>query len=216
MPEQQPRDTPGHTPGTASEGQRETPRPTQSEGNTAGTLPPQDAPRAEPAVVARIRGAFPGAIEGVTNFRGQLTIRIRNEAIRPVCLFLRDEPDLRFDMIADLCGVDMIKLREIPRFDVVYQLYSVPHNQTLRLKAALDEWGTIDSVTPVWPGANWPERETYDMFGIVFDGHPDLRRILLPDDWHEFPLRKEIPQEGDRQEADRWLRKQGVPVRLTE
>lgn len=179
-------------------------------------LEPAPEPRREPRAVARIRERFPNAIEDVTNFRGQLTIRIRNEDIREVCFFLRDEPDLDFKMLADLCGVDMVKLREIPRFDVVYQLYSLTHNRSLRLKASLDEWGSIDSVTPVWPGANWPERETYDMFGIVFDGHPDLRRILLPDDWHEFPLRKEVAQEGDRLEADRWLRKQGVPVRLTE
>ncbi|MDP9372600.1 MAG: NADH-quinone oxidoreductase subunit C [Chloroflexota bacterium] len=179
-------------------------------------LEPAPEPRREPRAVARIRERIPNAIEDVTNFRGQLTIRIRNEDIREVCFFLRDEPDLDFKMLADLCGVDMVKLREIPRFDVVYQLYSLTHNRSLRLKASLDEWGSIDSVTPVWPGANWPERETYDMFGIVFDGHPDLRRILLPDDWHEFPLRKEVAQEGDRLEADRWLRKQGVPVRLTE
>ncbi len=179
-------------------------------------LEPAPEPRREPQAVARIRERFPNAIEDATNFRGQLTIRIRNEDIREVCFFLRDEPDLDFKMLADLCGVDMVKLREIPRFDVVYQLYSLTHNRSLRLKASLDEWGSIDSVTPVWPGANWPERETYDMFGIVFDGHPDLRRILLPDDWHEFPLRKEVAQEGDRLEADRWLRKQGVPVRLTE
>ena len=197
-------------------------QPVQNEGNTAGTAAAgtdtaQERPaRDEPAVVARIRERFPEAIEDVTAFRGQLTVRIRNEDIQPVCYFLRDEPDLRFDMIADLCGVDMLKLREIPRFDVVYQLYSVPHNQTLRLKASLDEWGSIVSVTPVWPGANWLERETFDMFGIVFEGHPDLRRILLPDDWHEWPLRKDVPQEGDRLEADRWLQRQGVPVRLTE
>ncbi|HEX5503365.1 MAG TPA: NADH-quinone oxidoreductase subunit C [Thermomicrobiales bacterium] len=197
-------------------------QPVQDEGNTAGTAAAdtdtaqERTVRDEPAVVARIRERFPDAVEEVTAFRGQLTIRIRNEDIQPVCSFLRDEPELRFDMIADLCGVDMLKLREIPRFDVVYQLYSVPHNQTLRLKAALDEWGSIASVTPVWPGANWLERETFDMFGIVFDGHPDLTRILLPDDWHEWPLRKDVPQEGDRLEADRWLGRQGVPVRLTE
>jgi NADH-quinone oxidoreductase subunit C len=169
-----------------------------------------------PTVVERIRARFPEAIEDTTNFRGQLTLRIRNQEIRAVCRFLRDEPGLEFGMLADLCGVDMLKLREIPRFDVVYQLYSVTQNQTLRLKASLDEWGSIDSVTPVWPGANWLERETYDMFGIVFDGHPDLRRILLPDDWHEWPLRKDVPQEGDRYEADRWMARQGIPIRLTE
>ena len=187
----------------------------ESEG-TAGELAEESSGRREPPVVARIRERFPEAIEDVTNFRGQLTVRIRNEDIRRVCEFLRDEPGQEFGMLADLCGVDMIKLREIPRFDVVYHLYSVTRNQTLRLKASVDEWGSIDSVTPVWPGANWQERETYDMLGIVFDGHPDLRRILLPDDWHEFPLRKDVAQEGDRAEADRWLARQGVPIRLTE
>ena len=187
----------------------------ESEG-TAGELAEESSGRREPPVVARIRERFPEAIEDVTNFRSQLTVRIRNEAIRAVCEFLRDEPGLEYGMLADLCGVDMIKLREIPRFDVVYQLYSVTRNQVLRLKASVDEWGSVDSVTPVWPGANWQEREAYDMFGIVFDGHPDLRRILLPDDWHEFPLRKEVAQEGDRAEADRWLARQGVPIRLTE
>ena len=181
-----------------------------------GAQEQQGAGRREPSVVTALRERFPDAVEEVTNFRGQLTIRIRPEEIAAVCLYLRDEPEWRFDMIADLCGVDMIKLREVPRFDVVYQLYSVQHNRRLRLKAAVDEWGSIDSVTPIWPGANWQEREAYDMFGIVFDGHPDLRRILLPDDWHEYPLRKEIAQEGDRLEADRWLARQGIPIRLTE
>ena len=187
----------------------------QGAGDTAEAAE-ESAARREPPVVARLRERFPEAIEDVTNFRGQLTVRIRNEEIRAVCEFLRDEPGLEYGMLADLCGVDMVKLREIPRFDVVYQLYSVTRNQMLRLKAAVDEWSSIDSVTPVWPGANWQERETYDMFGIVFDGHPDLRRILLPDDWHEFPLRKDVAQEGDRAEADRWLARQGVPIRLTE
>jgi NADH-quinone oxidoreductase subunit C len=181
-----------------------------------GAQEQQDAGRREPSIVTALRGRFPDTVEEVTNFRGQLTIRIRPEEIAAVCLYLRDEPEWRFDMIADLCGVDMIKLREVPRFDVVYQLYSVQHNRRLRLKAAVDEWGSIDSVTPIWPGANWQEREAYDMLGIVFDGHPDLRRILLPDDWHEYPLRKEIAQEGDRLEADRWLARQGIPIRLTE
>lgn len=216
MPESKPRDNQPIRPGSAAEGARETPQPVQDEGNTAGTQPPGQTARREPAILDRIRERFPEAVEDVSTFRGQLTIRIRNEDIREVCYFLRDEPDLDFGMLADLCGVDMVKLREIPRFDVVYQLYSVTHNRTLRLKASLDEWAAIDSVTPVWPGANWMERETYDMFGIVFDGHPDPGRILLPDDWHEFPLRKEVPQEGDRLEADRWMQKQGIPIRLTE
>jgi NADH-quinone oxidoreductase subunit C len=174
-----------------------------------------EAPR-EPAIVTDLRTRFPDAIAGLSNFRGQLTVRVRNADIGAVCRYLRDAPDWRFDMLADLCGVDMLQLRAAPRFDVVYHLYSVGHNRRLRLKAAVDEWGSIESVTPIWPGANWQEREAYDMYGIVFDGHPDLRRILMPDDWHEYPLRKDIVQEGDRPEADRWLSRQGIPVRLTE
>jgi NADH-quinone oxidoreductase subunit C len=216
MPESKPRDTPGQQPGTAAESARETPQPAQGEGDIALTQPAAGDARGEPPIVDRLRARFPGAVEATSSFRGQLTIRIRPEELRAVCFFLRDEPDLDFAMLADLCGVDMIELRGAPRFDVVYQLYSVTHNRTLRLKSSLDEWGAIDSVTPVWPGANWMERETYDMYGIVFAGHPDPTRILLPDDWHEFPLRKEVAQEGDRQEADRWLAKQGIPIRLTE
>jgi NADH-quinone oxidoreductase subunit C len=176
----------------------------------------EDGARREPSIVTALRGRFPDAVEEVTNFRGQLVIRIRVEEIAAVCRYLRDAPEWRFAMLSDLCGVDMIRLREFPRFDVVYQLYSIEHNRRLRLKTGVDEFGSVASVTPLWPGANWPERETYDMFGIVFDGHPDLRRILLPEDWHEFPLRKDVPQEGDRHQADRWLSKQGIPIRLTE
>lgn len=176
----------------------------------------QGETRREPSIVTALRTHFPAAVEEVANFRGQLAIRIRNEDIMAVCRYLRDEPEWRFAMLSDLCGVDMIRLREFPRFDVVYQLYSIEHNRRLRLKTGVDEFGSVASVTPLWPGANWPERETYDMFGIVFDGHPDLRRILLPEDWHEFPLRKDVPQEGDRHQADRWLSKQGIPIRLTE
>lgn len=175
-----------------------------------------EVPGYQASVVALLRARFPEAIEEVTSFRGQLAIRLRARDLREVCYYLRDEPEQQYAMLADLCGVDMIKLRGLPRFDVVYQLYSVTHNRVLRLKVALDEWGSVDSVVPVWPGANWLERETYDMFGIIFDGHPDLRRILLPEDWHEWPLRKEIPQEGDRAAADRWLGAQGLPIRLTE
>ncbi len=171
----------------------------QGEGNGATTdadAAREASARSEPPAVARLRERFPEAIEDVTNFRSQLTVRIRNEAIRAVCEFLRDEPGLEFGMLADLCGVDMIKLREIPRFDVVYHLYSMTRNHRLRLKAAVGENETIPSVTPVWKGANWEERECYDMFGIEFSGHPDLRRILLPEDWEGYPLRKDYPLAG--------------------
>ncbi len=177
---------------------------------------PSGPARQEPSVVVALRERFPEAVEEFNIYRGQLTVRIRPADLYAVCVYLRDEPEWRFTLLADLCGVDMLRLRDQPRFDVVYQLYSVEHNRQLRLKAGVDEWGSVDSVTPIWPGGDWQEREAYDMFGIIFDGHPDLRRILLPDDWHEFPLRKDVAQEGNRLEADRWLSQQGVPIRLTE
>lgn len=172
--------------------------PTREGAGIAGDGGRSEAPSYQASVVALLRARFPAAVEEVTNFRGQLAIRIRARDLREVCYYLRDEPEQQYAMLADLCGVDMIKLRGLPRFDVVYQLYSVTHNRVLRLKVALDEWGSVDSVVPVWPGANWMERETYDMFGIEFDGHPDLRRIFLEESFPGHPLRKSfLPPRSD-------------------
>jgi NADH-quinone oxidoreductase subunit C len=120
-------------------------------------------------------------------------------AIRDVCLFLRDEPSLRMDHLADLTAVDYSTFPGDggPRFEVVYNLISTVHRHRIRLKARVPgEEPRIDSVISVWQTANWHERETYDLMGIVFNGHPDLRRILLPEDWVGHPLRKEYPLKG--------------------
>jgi NADH-quinone oxidoreductase subunit C len=162
----------------------------------------------DPPALRRLRDQHADAILDVVEFRGELTIRVPRERIRQVSLFLRDDPATRFNYLADLTAVDM--LPRGPRFDVIYMLYSIDLNHYLRLKAATDD--RIESVTEVWAMANWAERECYDMFGIEFEGHPDLRRILLPSYWDEgFPLRKDYPIRGFNQ--NKW---DYAPVRTTQ
>ena len=110
--------------------------------------------------------------------------------------YLHDDPDLYFDYLVDVCGVDYLGKKE-KRFEVVYHLYSVKHRHAIRLKAEVgEEEPVIDSVTSVWVGAGWHEREAFDLYGIRFNGHPDLRRILMPEDWEGHPLRKDYPLKG--------------------
>lgn len=175
------------------------------------TAPPMGLPDlAETPPLRRLREQFPEAISDVVEFRGETTVRVPAERIVEIGTFLRDDPVTRLDYLSDLTGLD--QLPRTPRFDVVYLLYSISQNHYLRLKAAVAEGGSIPSVTGVWAAANWAERECYDMFGIVFAGHPDLRRILLPDYWDEgYPLRKDYPIRGYQQ--NKW---DYAPVRTTQ
>ena len=144
-----------------------------------------------------LRTAMPEVIVDVVRFRDETTIHVRREAYREVCRFLRDHPRISLNFLSDTTAVDMLRLRESPRFDVVALLYSLPNRVRLRIKAGCDDGESVPSLTPLWNGANWLEREIYDMFGIVFEGHPNLRRMLLPDDWDEgHPLRKDYPLRG--------------------
>lgn len=158
-------------------------------------IPPPEGvdPEANAAVIA-LRGAMPDAIEGVSSFRDQVIVRVHKERIVEVCRFLHDTPGLDFDFLTDLTAVDYPARPQ--RFDVVYQLYSMTENHLLRLKAAVGDGESIPTVVGVWKAANWEERECYDMFGIPFEGHPDMRRILLPEDWEGYPLRKDYPLAG--------------------
>ena len=125
---------------------------------------------------------------------GEVTITVPREAVVEVCSFLKDSHG--FDMLADLCGVDLGP-EEDPRFAVNYHLFSTTHYQRLRVKVLLSEDDpAVDSVTVLWRTADWHERETYDMFGVNFVGHPDLRRILLPSDFDGHALRKDYPLRG--------------------
>ncbi|MFQ6058347.1 MAG: NADH-quinone oxidoreductase subunit C [Anaerolineae bacterium] len=140
--------------------------------------------------IEKIKDRFPQAVLAVKEFRGEWTLTVRKESLVHMARFLRDDSELRYDLLSDLCGVDYLG-RE-PRFEVVYQLTSMAHRRRLRLKVPVESADpTLPSVTAVWPTANWHEREVYDMFGLQFTGHPDLRRILMPEDWEGHPLRKD-------------------------
>ena len=151
---------------------------------------------AHPAVMA-LREAFPGDVLDIIRFRDETTIHVTRERWREIAFYLRDYERIQLNFLTDLTAVDMLRLRTTPRFDVVANLYSIPNRVRLRLKAGCDDGEPVPSLVPVWNGANWLEREAYDMFGIVFEGHPNLRRMLLPDDWDEgHPLRKDYPLRG--------------------
>jgi NADH-quinone oxidoreductase subunit C len=146
-------------------------------------------------VLEKLKAHFSDAIESVNEYRGELTVVVKKSSIKNISLFLRDDAELRFDSLRDVCGADYYRPDE--RFEVIYNLYSIPNNFRLRLKVRVDESDLhVDSVTSVWPTSNWAERETYDMFGILFDGHPDLRRIYMPEGFEHFPLRKDFPLMG--------------------
>jgi NADH-quinone oxidoreductase subunit C len=148
-------------------------------------------------VVARIRAFAPEAITGLQDFRGELTITLAAAAWRRVGEFLRDDPSQSFRFLSDLTAVD--RYPNEPRFEVVCHLFSIENSRRLRLKTAAGGTNpTVDSLVPVWPAANAFEREVFDLFGIRFEGHPELRRILLPEDWEGHPLRKDYPTEGFR------------------
>ncbi|HEX8190561.1 MAG TPA: NADH-quinone oxidoreductase subunit C [Pyrinomonadaceae bacterium] len=144
-------------------------------------------------LVRRLRERFGEAVEGAFTFVNQLSIHVRADRIVEICRALRDDPETPFEYLSDLTCVHRPDRDEAP-FEVVYNLYSISENVRVRLKAAAGEAG-IDSVTSVWPTANWMEREAYDMFGVGFNHHPDLRRLLLPKDWDGHPLRKDYPLE---------------------
>ncbi|MBI4390548.1 MAG: NADH-quinone oxidoreductase subunit C [candidate division NC10 bacterium] len=148
----------------------------------------------EPRVVAKLRERFPDALQEVRAVRDDLTIVLSPAAIREACRFLRDDPELRYEFLSDLTSVDRLRLPEAtPRFEVVYHLTSLRNSSRLRLKVRVPDGEAVDSVTAVWEGANWLEREVYDLMGIPFRDHPDLRRLVLPDDFEGHALRKDFP-----------------------
>jgi len=138
-------------------------------------------------LVARLRAKFGAAILEAIEDRKQAIITVARERLGEIALYVRDEE--KFEMLSDLTAVDWPKREK--RFDVVLNLYSVAKNERLRLKAHAGDGEKVPSMTSVWPTANWLEREVFDMFGIVFAGHPNLTRILLPEEWQGYPLRKD-------------------------
>ncbi len=144
-------------------------------------------------MIEQIKSKFPEAVQDTIEYRGETTLVVRPEALIEVATFLRDEPSLGFDLLSDVSAVDHYPAQ--PRFALNYHLYALESARSLRLKVWLDgETPSIASITGVYPGANWHEREVYDLMGIRFEGHPDLRRIFMPEDFLGYPLRKDAAQ----------------------
>jgi NADH-quinone oxidoreductase subunit C len=164
-----------------------TPLPTESKADSLQT-PSQ--------LVAAFEREHQDWISEVITAYGEITIVVPREHIASACFFLKSWPDGNFDFLADICGADR-GVEEEPRFEVNYHLFSTTKYHRIRLKVLLNEEDVhVPTVTGVWRTANWHERETYDLFGVIFDGHPDLRRILLPEDWQGHALRKDFPLRG--------------------
>ena len=181
---------------------------------TATLEPPAEttAP-AERIEVTKIREHYPDAITDVNEFRGDTRITVRPERLIDVLMLMRDDPELQFNFFSECLGVDYLNpkqhgyiLNKPHRFEVVYNLYSLPDNRTgkgrnarIFIKVGVQEQNPVlPTAIGVYAGAEWPEREIYDMFGIRFEGHPDLRRILMSDDWVGHPQRKDYPLGGER------------------
>jgi NADH-quinone oxidoreductase subunit C len=148
-----------------------------------------------PAYVTALQSGLAGAVEHVSFWVGDWTVIVSAARFAEACTFLRDTPGCQFDYLSDLTAVDW-PARAEKRFDLVASLYSIRLRQRVRVKARLAESETVPSITGVWPAANWLEREVYDMFGVTFTGHPNLRRLLMPADWQGHPQRKDYPLEG--------------------
>ncbi|MEK6710545.1 MAG: NADH-quinone oxidoreductase subunit C [Nitrospinota bacterium] len=168
----------------------------QSNGKEEGAAPAAAAPPGRD-LRELVDRELPGAVQEQTAYKDladEVTFVLRPDALVPAATLLRDHPSSRFRLLSDLTAAHFPD-DERP-FHVIYHLYSFDHNRRLRLKVKVREGEEVPTVTPVWGGANWMEREAFDMFGVRFKDHPDLRRILLPADWGSHPFRKDYPLEG--------------------
>ncbi len=150
----------------------------------------------ENTIIKLLRKKFPQNIKGVSTSLDELSITLDRDSLIPILSFLKEEPPLRFNLLSDLCAVDYLTRK--PRFEVVYLLRSLKDDSYMRIRVPVDESSSsLPSITHIFPNADWYEREVFDMFGIKFDGHPNLRRILMPDGWKGHPLRKDYPLGGE-------------------
>jgi NADH-quinone oxidoreductase subunit C len=148
-------------------------------------------------VAEQLRAWNANAVTNVVEFRGQTTIVVPHTLLRAAAQQCRDNPQLKFNLLSDVTCVD--RFPHEPRFELNYQLISLERTARIGLRSSVSgQVPVIDSLVPVWQGANWLEREVFDLFGIRFEGHPDLRRILLPEDFEGAPLRRDFPTEGKR------------------
>lgn len=162
------------------------------------------------AIGKKLKEKFPKAVTKIKTFRGELTISIDKDSIGKVAKFLCNDNETDFNYLSDLCGVDKSRLDGSDTFEVVYHLYSLNKNHRVRLKVEIPASDpSIDTVTNVWKSADWHERETYDMFGIIFNGHPNLERILTPEGFEGYPLRKDYPLKGRQPDSLREVYRKG-------
>ncbi len=160
--------------------------------------PPDPAPPADlpvPDFIQVLQADLPGAVMQVAYWVGDWTVIVAASRLLEVAQYLRDTPGAAFDYCSDVTAVDW-PTRAGERFDVVYCLYSTSRRARVRMKTRVGDTDAVRSVSGVWAAANWLEREAFDMFGIRFEGHPDLRRILMPEEWQGHPQRKDYPLEG--------------------
>jgi len=143
------------------------------------------------AVISLLTPLVPGASFEESGSVDFATIYVPADRLVETCVALLETPSLRFNVLSEITAADYFP--RDPRFEVVYHLLSIPNKMRLRLKVRVGERGSVPTVQTVWPAAGWPEREVWDMFGVVFDGHPDLRRLLMPEDWEGHPQRKDYP-----------------------
>ena len=158
------------------------------------TDPPPPAGTEIPPFIAALQAAVPGGVTQVSFYVGDWTVIVPATDLLDVARFLRDTPETAFDFCSDVTASDWPTRPQ--RFDVIYCLYSTPHRKRVRLKVRAAESEPVPSVSGIWPAANWLEREVYDLFGVNFTGHPNRKRILMPDDWQGHPQRKDYPLEG--------------------
>jgi len=170
--------------------------------------PPPPAGQEPPAFVAALEAALPGAVTHVSYWVGDWTLVVGVDRLVEVGTWLRDGTGATFDFCSDVTASDWPVRPQ--RFDLVYMLYSTQHCHRIRVKTRVADGEAVPTVSGIWPAAGWLEREVFDMFGVRFAGHPDLRRILMPDDWQGHPQRKDYPLEGPgelvMESPHEWLR----------
>jgi len=158
---------------------------------------PQLAKASASVVIDRLRGWKPESVSQVIEYRGETTIVVPPQLLLAIARQCKEDPELQFNQLSDATCVD--RFPNEPRFEMNYQLLSIPRLARIRLRTSISgQQPVIDSMEPIWPGANWMEREIFDLFGIRFEGHSDLRRILLPEEFEGAPLRRDFPVEGKR------------------
>jgi NADH-quinone oxidoreductase subunit C len=162
---------------------------------TGPTEPAPPEGTALPAFITSLQNTVAGSVAQISLYLGDWTVIVPADTLLAAGQHLRDAADCAFDYLSDLTATDWPPRPE-GRFDVLYMLYSTRHRHRVRVKVKIAEDQPIASVTGLWPGANWLEREVFDMFGVNFTGHPDRRRILMPEDWQGYPQRKDYPLEG--------------------